>query len=275
MPGRILYAGATIGFGLVCLLYADFINALQPMPAWVPGYSILAVLNGGLLVALGVALALDRQTRAAATVVAAFFALWILSLQVPSAFTNPSLLRSPWWIRTFESLALIGGGLALAGSSSSPVRESWIRYGRVAFGVSMPVFGVLHVIYPESVASLVPPWYPWPMFWAYATGMAQIAGGLAIASGVLSRPASILAGVMYGTWGLTLHLPRVWCRLRGPCDFLDAPVGLATSRGGLTSLFVAFAMCGSAWLVSGGIARMREVERVRDLSETGTRGRVP
>jgi hypothetical protein len=31
-------------------------------------------------------------------------------------------------------------------------------------------------------------------------------------------------------------------------------VGLEGSRAGLTSLFVAFAMCGSAWIVAGSLA---------------------
>jgi uncharacterized membrane protein len=119
----------------------------------------------------------------------------------------------------------------------------------------MPVFGILHFVYPASVASLIPPWYPWPMFLAYFTGFAQVAGGVAITAGILSRPAAILSGVMYGTWALTLHVPRIWCRFLGPCDFMEAPMGLGAARAGLTSLFVAFAMCGAAWSVSEGIAR--------------------
>lgn len=109
----------------------------------------------------------------------------------------------------------------------------------------------------EGTASLIPPWYPWPLFWAYLTGVAQIAGGLAIALGVWPRLTAILAGAMYGSWALILHIPRVWCRLRGPCPFLDTPGGLEASRGEITSLFVAFGMCGAAWLVAGGVERVR------------------
>lgn len=249
--GRVLFAAAIFGFGLLCLVYVDFVNALQPVPSWMPGYRVLAIVTGLLLMTAGVAIALNRYAEAAAVALVAMFALWIVLLHVPSAFTNPRLLRSPWWIRTFETVALGGGALTLA-ALKPPIRAPWIRIGRVAFGISMPVFGVLHLIYPESVAALVPPWYPWPppLFWAYFTGIAQIAGGVAIASGVLSRWGAILAGAMYGTWGLTLHIPRSWCRLFGPCEFLDAPVSLAGSRGGLTSLCVAFAMCGAAWIVA-------------------------
>ncbi len=259
--GRIVYAVAMLGFGLLCLQYLDFVHQLQPIPAWIPGYTLFAILTGVGLIAAGTAIVLDRNARVAALAIAGFFSLWIVSLQVPSAFTNPALLRSPWWIRTFESVALIGGAVTLAVLRSDPPREQWRHLGRIAFGVALPVFGVLHLIYPGSVAALVPPWYPAPLFWAYFTGVAQIAAGLGIAAGVMPRIAAILAGTMYGTWALTLHIPRIWCRLRGPCAFLDAPVvGLEGLRGELTSLFVAVAMCGSAWIVAGSLARRVQVD---------------
>lgn len=256
-PGRLLFGFAILGFGFVGLLYADFLNSLQPVPAWMPGYRALAILNGLGLAAAGVAILADRKTRPAALAIVIFFGACIALLHVPSAFTQPELLRSPWWIRTFESVALIGGAATLAGLRDVPVRTEWVRPGRVAFGLSLPVFGVLHLIYVPGTASLIPPWYPWPAFWAAFTGVAQIVGGLAIAVGVWPRLAAALAGAMYGIWALTLHLPRVWCRLRGPCEFLDVPGGLAASRGEITSLFVAFGMCGAAWLVAGGLARLR------------------
>lgn len=256
-PGRLLFGFALLGFGVVGLLYVDFLNALQPMPAWTPLYRLLAILNGLGLVAAGGAILTGRKTRPAALAIVGLFGACIVVMQVPSAFVQPELLRSPWWVRTFESVALLGGAATLAGLCDVPVRKAWVRRGRIAFGLSLPVFGVLHLIYVPSVASLIPPWYPWPDFWAVFTGVAQIAGGLAIAVGVWPRIAAVLAGAMYGLWGLTLHAPRMWCRLWGPCEFLDAPGGLAASRGPLTSLFIAFGMCGAAWLVAGGLARLR------------------
>ena len=253
--GRSLFGFAVLGFGFVGLAYVDFLNSLQPVPAWLPAYAMLAALNGVALTAAGLAILTGRKVRPAALAVALFFAACIVFLHVPSAFTQPALLRSPWWIRTFESVALIGGAATLAGVGGSPTREPWIRGGRRAFGLALPVFGILHLVYGEGTASLVPPWYPAPLFWAYFTGVAQIVGGLAIAFGVWPRLAAALAGLMYGSWGVTLHVPRVWCQLWGPCDFLDVPGGFDAARGGITSMFVAFGMCGAAWLVAGGFAR--------------------
>jgi uncharacterized membrane protein len=261
--GRSAYGFAILGFGILSLGYVDFVHQLQPIPSFVPGYRLLALLTGAILTASGVAIITNARVYAVALVLAAMFTVSIVFLQIPSAFIDPSLLRSPWWIRTFELLALIGGGVILAGHAHHPARPIWVRNGRVAFGLALPVFGVLHLVYPESVAGLVPPWYPWPIFWAYFTGLAQCAGGLAIAVGVWPRLAATLAGVMYGSWALTLHIPRSLCRAFISCEFMDAPVGLQGSRAGLTSLFIAFGMSGSAWIVAGSLTKT-EQEGSRD-----------
>jgi uncharacterized membrane protein YphA (DoxX/SURF4 family) len=253
--GRVVYATAITGFGVLCLAYVDFVDALQPVPASLPGYGFLAVLTGVLLLGAGLAVMADVRTDAVALALVGMFALWIVLLHVPSAFTDPSLLRSPWWVRTFETSSLAGAALVLAGLASDPVRNSWVRAGRITFGVSLPVFGILHFIYADNVASLVPPWYPWPLFWAYLTGLGHFAAGVAIAAGVLPRLAATLAGVMYGSWVLTLHIPRVWCRAFGPCAFMGEAASSQSPRNGLTSLFVAIGMCGAAWIVAGSLAR--------------------
>jgi uncharacterized membrane protein YphA (DoxX/SURF4 family) len=255
--GRLAFGTAILAFGVISLAYTDFVSSLQPVPASVPGYGTLAVLSGLALTAAGGAIAVGRGLRTAGLLLGAFLASWILFLHVPSAFLEPALLRSPWWIRTFETLTFAGAALILATAADPLAPRYRIDRARVAIGLSLPVFGVLHLVYPESVAALIPPWYPLPMFWAYFTGFAQIAAGLAIATGVLPRLAATAAGLMYGLWALTLHTPRNWCRLYGPCEaFPELPmVEWANLRPEVTSLFVAVGMCGAAWIVAGSMAR--------------------
>ena len=254
LAGRILFATAIVGFGLLCLVYVDFIHQLQPvdvlLPASTLAYSALAILIGVVLVAAGGAILMDVWTYRAGLLLAAMFALGIVVLQVPSAFMNPELLRSPWWVRTFEELALAGAAVILAGMASRPVRERWVRTGRVLFGVSLPVFGILHFIYAENVASLVPSFYPAPLFLAYLTGAAKVAAGAAIATGVLSRLAATMVAVLYGTYALTLHIPR---------QFMDRPEGY---RPGATSMFIAVGFCGAALLVAGSLAKRHQTAAV-------------
>jgi uncharacterized membrane protein YphA (DoxX/SURF4 family) len=255
--GRTLYAIAIIGFGVVCLVYGDFVNSLQPMPASMSGYRFLAIATGILLIVLGLAIVADFKIRLAALVLAALFVLWIVLLHIPRAFTNPESLRSPWWIATFETVALAGTALILAARGGDPIRDSWVRTGRIAFGISLPVFGVLHVIYPENVAALITtatPQYPWPLFWAYLTGLGHFAAGIAIATGVMARWAAILSGCMYASWALTLHLVRVIDHpaARTP----EYPAGYGGDRGELTSLFVCVAFWGAAWIVASSVTKL-------------------
>jgi uncharacterized membrane protein YphA (DoxX/SURF4 family) len=211
-PGRVLFAVAITGFGVLCLGYVDFVSALQTVPAWMPAYEPLAIATGVILLVSGLAIMADVRTGLAARVLIAFLVSWIVLLDIPGAIADPVQFRSPFWIRTFETVALAGAAVILAERARVSPRAGRIRAGAMAYGIALPVFGALHLIYPQSVAALIPPWYPAPMFLAYFTGAAMVAGGLAIVSGIFPRLAATLAGVMYGSWALTLHIPRSWCR---------------------------------------------------------------
>ncbi len=250
--GRGLFALAILGFGILCLAFVDSVHQLQPFVEFVPVATpltrVLSLLTGLFLVCCGLGIAAGMKTRWLATALAACFSLWIVSLHIPSVFVNPRLLRSAFWVRTFETLALSGGALTLAGLTSQAARDRWMRTGRLLYGVSLPVFGALHFVYAPNVASLVPDWYPWPLFWAYLTASGNVAAGVALVTGRFARSAALLAGFMYGTYMLTLHIPRVIV-LHMPQLSGDA-AALQLARGGLTSLCVAIGMTGSALLVA-------------------------
>jgi uncharacterized membrane protein YphA (DoxX/SURF4 family) len=242
--GRTIVGAAIAGWGVIGLVFGEFVSSLQPVPAGLPGYVFSAWLNAFFLLAAGLALVAGFRVRLFALALVGWLVVWIPLLHVPQAIMEPAMLRSPFWIRTFELLAIAGACLVLAGHASTPVRDDWVRLGRRLFGISLPVFGILHFVYPVSVAVLIPPWYPWPLFWAWFTGAAHFAAGIAIASGVWARPAALLAGTMYGLWALTLHLPR---------QFMEDPVNYVAPRNDWTSLCVAVAFCGAAWIVAGSL----------------------
>src|SRR5262249_15516583 len=108
-----------------------------------------------------------------------------------------------------------------------------------AFAAALPVFGTLHFVYIGYVVSVLPAWLPFPTFWGYFTGLAHAAAGLGILSGIKARLAATLAGAMYSSWVLMLHIPRV--------------LGHLEVRWEGTSLFVATALCGAAWMVADSI----------------------
>lgn len=254
--GRALFAINVTGFGVLCLIYVESVHQLQPMEELLPAstlvYSILAVLTGVFLIVAGPAIGTEIKAYPVTVTLVAFFALWIVVLQVPSAFIDPALLRSPWLVRTFETVALTGAALIVAGMTSQPERTRWMHIGRILYGISLPIFGTLHFIYAESTVPIVPSFYPWPLFWVYLTGTGYFLAGLAITTGVLSRLAAIFAGAMFGVYALTLHIPRVLTT-----HIPNQVAEITSARPGLTSMFIAIGMWGAAWIVAGSLADRR------------------
>jgi uncharacterized membrane protein len=94
----------------------------------------------------------------------------------------------------------------------------------------MIIFGVQHFLYARFIAFLIPAWIPGHLFLAYATGVAFIAAGLAIAAHIFSRLASSLLGLMFLLWFITLHVPRALAQLhtaKGADEWASALVALA------------------------------------------------
>jgi uncharacterized membrane protein len=244
---------AVIALGVQSLWLKIYVGRLQPVPDWVPGKDAITVLTGIFLIAVGLCILSGRWARLAATALAAMLLLWGVVLYLPLVFTRPGA-----WLGTFETFALFGGTWLLA--AVLPVngkRYAWdgivdrgVTLGRLCFGVSLPVFGIAHFVYPSIVVSWVPAWIPFPVFWAYFTGAAHVAAGVSIVSNVMSRLAASLAAIMYGSWVLIVHIPRVAAATHDAFEW--------------NGIFVATALCASALLVTGTTSeKIRLVEAAR------------
>lgn len=225
-----MFALGLAGIGVQHLVRADFVAALLPVPRWVPARPVLAVLAGVVVLAACAAIALDRRRRTAARVLLALLGFSAICLHAPILVTH--LRSGPAWTAAFEAVALAGAAALLALPTT--------RAGRLGLGASLPVFGVLHFVYRDYCASVVPAWIPWHMFWALATGVAHIAAGLAFLSDRHTRLAATLATVMFGSWAALLHVPRVIATPHAP---------------EWTSLFICTAMCGGCWLLAAAARR--------------------
>jgi uncharacterized membrane protein len=238
--GRYLIGLAAIALGIQSLWLRIYVGRLQPVPDWVPGRDAIAILTGIFLLAVGLCILSGKWARLAATALAAMLLLWVVVLYLPLVFTQPGR-----WLGTFETFALFGGAWLLA--AVLPVegkRYTWdgvvargVTLGRLCFGISLPVFGIAHFIYHDFVATWVPAWIPFPQFWAYFTGVAHVAAGVSILTNVMSRLAAMLAAIMYGSWVLIVHIPRVANATHDAFEW--------------NGIFVASALCASALLVAG------------------------
>lgn len=237
--GRYLIAVAMFALGLQSVWLKIFVGRLEPVPDWVPGHDVIAIGTGLFLITVALGLLTLRWARLAATALAAMLLLWVVLLYLPLVFVATAA-----WIGMFETFAIFGGVWILA--ATLPVggpRRAWDdvvdrgrTFGRLCFGVSLPVFGLSHFIYHDFVATWVPGWIPFPRFWAWFTGIAHAVAGLAILANVQMRLAAVLAAVMYGSWVLIVHIPRVAAALHDPFEW--------------NGIFVATSLCASALLVA-------------------------
>ena len=240
--GRIVFAIAMIGFGVLSLVYADPVFGLAaPLPAWLPLHAFWGYLTGSVLVVAGGCLLGGVKVRAAALVLGILFSLWVLLLHVPELIANPHSGNA--WTTAPETLAICSAAWILTVTHAAASRAEAILAGAAPylFGICALIFGILHFVYADYVATLISVWIPAHLFFAYFTGAAHFAGGLAILTRVLAPLATTMLGIMYASWVLILHIPRV----------IAAP----QNRAEWTSLFVATALSGSAWIVAGGLAR--------------------
>jgi uncharacterized membrane protein YphA (DoxX/SURF4 family) len=141
-------------------------------------------------------------------------------------------------------LALHGCWLGLQSqppnTQSLGYRRQLTTIGRFVFGACMVVFGVQHFMYTQFIATLVPSWLPLHVFWTYFFGVALIAAGISIVTGIQARVAAILLGAMFLLWVVVLHAPRVAASPHNGDEW--------------SSLFVAMAMCGSCFIIAAAAA---------------------
>jgi uncharacterized membrane protein YphA (DoxX/SURF4 family) len=243
--GARFYGLAAIALGLPGLIFGSFAALGLPVPPQLPGHQLLAWAAGGLLVAAGLAVNVRRSAAIGSLVLAGFFALCVLALQVPAAVRHPLV-----WV-SYEGLAevtvmALGGVLAftLAPATGAARAASLLRLVRPLFGLCLLVFGTSEFVYAAFTAALVPAWLPPSQaFWVSVTGAAQLAAGLAVLSGVKARLAAMLLTAMYLLFGLIVHLPRV--------------IAGASEAGTWAEHGVNLVLAGAAWTLADALGRAR------------------
>lgn len=241
--GRWLFAIPTILFGAQYLQFGSYQGGLPPVPPWAPGGAAGAYGMGVLLVVLGLLMLIGRQARLAATVYGLLFLVCVIFLQCQKL--RDVVFDGTARTRALEPLALAGAAFVLAGQlrEQKSTVKGWESFtdglavaGRYIFAFTLVIFGAQHFEFAQFIATLIPAWIPGHLFFAYFTGVAMIAAGLAITFGILGRLGSTLIGIMFLSWFVVLHTPRV----------------LAQPHNGdeLTSAFIALGMGGASFIVA-------------------------
>ena len=205
-----------IWLGVMGLIKGDFVPVWQPVPSWVPARPILAYLCAVVSLAGGIGLLWQRTAALASRVLFASFLAWSLVLRLPNFFFQTPFILVAW---SFGSTAVIvAAAWVLFVHFAEPsdrqrfglfADERGVRIARALYGLSLVPFGLAHFMYLDATTVLIPGWLPWHVGWAYGTGAAFVAAGLAVIIGFRARLAAVLSTLQMGLFGLIVWVPRV------------------------------------------------------------------
>jgi hypothetical protein len=240
--GRSLLALALLLFAAQHIFYATG-SSLPPIgPPWLTGNPLWAWLTAGLLALTAASLVTGRRIALVTSIAGSVILLYGIACYLP-ALVDKITAPGPW--TSGAELVSLGGALvACSGSSRDPERstalsaETVFRVGTLLYAVPLLVFAAQHFIYAQFVATLVPAWIPFHLFWAFAVGAGFVAAAASLIFDRMAWWGATLLGVQFLLWVVILHLPRA--------------LAATPSGNEWTSLGVALAMGGSAWLIAAG-----------------------
>ncbi|HLZ89327.1 MAG TPA: hypothetical protein VKQ52_18865 [Puia sp.] len=240
--GPLFYAIAVAGFGVNQLVTQNFLTGLLPVPASLPLRAFWMVLSSVvfLIAAVGMVF-LGRKYLAAALAGTQFF-LFFLLLHLPKLLGD--IYNPVVWTPPFETLMLGSGGFMIAAyqintGAGDPKWDKPLNImgliSQYLFAVGLVVFAVLHIKYNDYIQTLIPAWMPGHLFLSYVVIAAFLLSALSFFTGLKLPLASGLLGIMFLLWVILLHAPRA--------------IGKVNVEPEWTSLFVALAVCGSAFTI--------------------------
>jgi uncharacterized membrane protein len=238
-----VYGLGMAAMGVLALVLGDLLSS-QEVPDGFPGRKALAYAVAVFVTVAGAAVLWRRTTTWAAAALAAYFGLVVVVLM------DGRLLLTGYasygiYEELAEPLAMAAAGLIVYAASAdieAALAARLIRIGQIVFGICAVIFGGAHFAYMNLTAPLVPKWLPpSQVFWGCATGVGQIAAGIAILTTVQARLAAILLTAMYASFIPLVFVPVL---LADPSNDFRWDEAVAT-----------LALTGVAWVMVDSFAR--------------------
>jgi uncharacterized membrane protein len=211
--GHALFAVILIAIGIIGLKMGDFTAIWSGYPKALPGRTAVAYLCAVVCLGSGLGLLFRRTASIASQVLLAYLIAWFVLFRGRLIVLAPKSSLT-WWA-CGETAAMMAGAWVLTiwfkGEGGARSRFftglTGLRSAQTLYGLALIPFGVAHFTYLQRTASLVPAWLPWHNGWAYFTGGAFIAAGVAIAVGLLPRLAATLSAWQMGLFTIIVWVP--------------------------------------------------------------------
>jgi len=201
--GRVVFSVTMIGLGIIGLVHRDLVPVWNPAPDFSAG-RLLVSLASLISLAAGVGLLIRRTAAAAARLLLATLILWLLLFRLPNFLQMP-VFAACWTV--FPLTVMVAAAWVLYVCFA--IGSNGLRIARVLYGLCLIFFGAAHFIDVKDTISLIPNWLPDHLFWAYFTGCAFIAAGVAALTGLCERLAVTLSVLQFALFLALVWLPIV------------------------------------------------------------------
>lgn len=85
--------------------------------------------------------------------------------------------------------------------------DKLILFGPLFYAAPLAAFGTEHFTLAKAIASIVPAWMPWHLFWAYFVGACFIAAALSLVTGIQARLAAGLLALTFFLFVMLMDAP--------------------------------------------------------------------